>query len=191
MTKADKIYKVKCTYDMSSKNITFGMMPIRWVLENKVFEKWILLTKLLSIVINMTFTAIRIWFTSIHRQKHRHQEFVFWIHEVAKWKPFVLEIVLHSALKSLKTVSTGACGEWIHRFTYSIYTIFRCSTIRYLCSIMCCHGQRLEEHIPNYRRWRLSSWSNHFPWIHTRRQCIAIGIRGIQIHRKLRRHFPM
>lgn len=30
MTKADKIYKVKCTYDMSSKNITFGMMPIRY-----------------------------------------------------------------------------------------------------------------------------------------------------------------
>ncbi|XP_018332098.1 uncharacterized protein LOC108741704 [Agrilus planipennis] len=29
MTKADKIYKIKCTYDMSSKNITFGMMPIR------------------------------------------------------------------------------------------------------------------------------------------------------------------
>ncbi|KAL1454852.1 hypothetical protein WDU94_008983 [Cyamophila willieti] len=29
MTKADKIYKVKCTYDMSSKNITFGMIPIR------------------------------------------------------------------------------------------------------------------------------------------------------------------
>lgn len=29
MTKADKIYRVKCTYDMSSKNITFGMMPIR------------------------------------------------------------------------------------------------------------------------------------------------------------------
>lgn len=29
MTKADKIYKVKCTYDMSPKNITFGMMPIR------------------------------------------------------------------------------------------------------------------------------------------------------------------
>ncbi|XP_057666359.1 uncharacterized protein LOC130900056 isoform X1 [Diorhabda carinulata] len=29
MTKADKIYKVKCTYDMSSKNVTFGMMPIR------------------------------------------------------------------------------------------------------------------------------------------------------------------
>jgi len=32
MTKADKIYKVKCTYDMSSKNITFGMMPIRYKL---------------------------------------------------------------------------------------------------------------------------------------------------------------
>lgn len=31
MTKADKIYKVKCTYDMSSKNITFGMVPIRSV----------------------------------------------------------------------------------------------------------------------------------------------------------------
>lgn len=31
MTKADKIYKVKCTYDMSSKNITFGMVPIRLV----------------------------------------------------------------------------------------------------------------------------------------------------------------
>lgn len=29
MTKADKIYRVKCTYDMSSKNITFGMMPIK------------------------------------------------------------------------------------------------------------------------------------------------------------------
>lgn len=29
MTKADKIYKVKCTYDMSSKNISFGMLPIR------------------------------------------------------------------------------------------------------------------------------------------------------------------
>lgn len=31
MTKADKIYKVKCTYNMSSKNITFGMMPIRYI----------------------------------------------------------------------------------------------------------------------------------------------------------------
>ena len=29
MTKNDKIYKVRCTYDTSSKNITFGMMPIR------------------------------------------------------------------------------------------------------------------------------------------------------------------
>ncbi|XP_059480335.1 uncharacterized protein LOC132199546 [Neocloeon triangulifer] len=29
MTKADKIYKVKCTYDMSPKDVTFGMMPIR------------------------------------------------------------------------------------------------------------------------------------------------------------------
>ncbi|XP_034952252.1 uncharacterized protein tyn [Chelonus insularis] len=29
MTKADKVYRVKCTYDMSSKNITFGMMPIK------------------------------------------------------------------------------------------------------------------------------------------------------------------
>jgi len=29
MTKTDKIYKVRCTYDTSSKNITFGMMPIR------------------------------------------------------------------------------------------------------------------------------------------------------------------
>ncbi|KAH0557273.1 uncharacterized protein LOC123271401 isoform X1 [Cotesia glomerata] len=29
MTKADKIYRVKCTYDMSSKNITFGMIPIK------------------------------------------------------------------------------------------------------------------------------------------------------------------
>ncbi|XP_037088478.1 uncharacterized protein LOC119109045 [Pollicipes pollicipes] len=28
MTKTDKIYKVRCTYDMSSRNITFGMMPI-------------------------------------------------------------------------------------------------------------------------------------------------------------------
>ena len=32
MTKTDKIYKVRCTYDMSSRNITFGMMPIRSVL---------------------------------------------------------------------------------------------------------------------------------------------------------------
>ncbi|KAB7495992.1 hypothetical protein Anas_07410 [Armadillidium nasatum] len=29
MTKRDKIYKIRCTYDMTSKNITFGMMPIR------------------------------------------------------------------------------------------------------------------------------------------------------------------
>lgn len=29
MTKADKIYKVRCTYDTTSRNITFGMMPIR------------------------------------------------------------------------------------------------------------------------------------------------------------------
>lgn len=29
MTKTDKIYKVRCTYDTSSRNITFGMMPIR------------------------------------------------------------------------------------------------------------------------------------------------------------------
>ena len=31
MTKTDKIYKVRCTYDMSSRNITFGMLPIRSV----------------------------------------------------------------------------------------------------------------------------------------------------------------
>lgn len=30
MTKTDKIYKIRCTYDMSPKNITFGMMPIRY-----------------------------------------------------------------------------------------------------------------------------------------------------------------
>jgi len=29
MTKGDKIYKIKCTYDMSPRNISFGMMPIR------------------------------------------------------------------------------------------------------------------------------------------------------------------
>ena len=29
MTKADKIYKIKCTYDMSPRNVSFGMMPIR------------------------------------------------------------------------------------------------------------------------------------------------------------------
>lgn len=29
MTKADKIYKVKCTYDMSSKNVSYGMTPVR------------------------------------------------------------------------------------------------------------------------------------------------------------------
>lgn len=29
MTKTDKIYKVRCTYDTSSRNVTFGMMPIR------------------------------------------------------------------------------------------------------------------------------------------------------------------
>jgi len=29
MTKTDKIYKVRCTYDTTSRNITFGMMPIR------------------------------------------------------------------------------------------------------------------------------------------------------------------
>lgn len=31
MTKTDKIYKIRCTYDMTSKNITFGMLPIRCV----------------------------------------------------------------------------------------------------------------------------------------------------------------
>lgn len=31
MTKTDKIYKIRCTYDMTSKNITFGMLPIRYV----------------------------------------------------------------------------------------------------------------------------------------------------------------
>ena len=30
LTKADKIYKIKCTYDMSPRNVTFGMMPIRY-----------------------------------------------------------------------------------------------------------------------------------------------------------------
>ncbi|KAK3864027.1 hypothetical protein Pcinc_030252 [Petrolisthes cinctipes] len=30
MTKTDKIYKIRCTYDMTSKNITFGMLPIRY-----------------------------------------------------------------------------------------------------------------------------------------------------------------
>ena len=47
MTKADKIYKVKCTYDMSSKNITFGMMPIRYA-------------KFLFILCS-TFTAAKSW----------------------------------------------------------------------------------------------------------------------------------
>jgi len=36
MTKTDKIYKVRCTYDTSSKNITFGMMPIRDVSKRSV-----------------------------------------------------------------------------------------------------------------------------------------------------------
>lgn len=30
MTKGDKIYKIKCTYDMSPRNVSFGMMPIRF-----------------------------------------------------------------------------------------------------------------------------------------------------------------
>ncbi len=30
MTKGDKIYKIKCTYDMSPRNVSFGMMPIRY-----------------------------------------------------------------------------------------------------------------------------------------------------------------
>jgi hypothetical protein len=29
MTKTDKIYKVRCTYDTTARNVTFGMMPIR------------------------------------------------------------------------------------------------------------------------------------------------------------------
>ncbi|XP_076352037.1 uncharacterized protein LOC143247601 [Tachypleus tridentatus] len=29
MTKADKVYNIKCTYDTNSKNVSFGMMPVR------------------------------------------------------------------------------------------------------------------------------------------------------------------
>lgn len=29
LTKADKVYNVRCTYETSSKNISFGMMPVR------------------------------------------------------------------------------------------------------------------------------------------------------------------
>lgn len=29
LTKADKVYHVRCTYETTSRNVTFGMMPVR------------------------------------------------------------------------------------------------------------------------------------------------------------------
>ncbi|KFM66116.1 hypothetical protein X975_11003, partial [Stegodyphus mimosarum] len=29
MTRTDKVYNVRCTYEVTSRNISFGMMPIR------------------------------------------------------------------------------------------------------------------------------------------------------------------
>lgn len=33
-----------------------------------------------------------------------------------------------------------------------LISVFHYSSIWYLCPFMCCHGERLKEHIPNYRR---------------------------------------
>ena len=30
LTKADKVYHVRCTYETTSRNVTFGMMPVRY-----------------------------------------------------------------------------------------------------------------------------------------------------------------
>lgn len=80
-----------------------------------------------------------------------------------------------------------SCQSNLNEFLF--FTL--CSTIWYFCTFMCGHGQRLQEHIPNYRRWRMPSWSNHFPWIYTRSQCTAIRLRSIPFHWELRRYIPM
>jgi hypothetical protein len=29
LTKADKVYHVRCTYETASRNVSFGMMPVK------------------------------------------------------------------------------------------------------------------------------------------------------------------
>lgn len=102
-------------------------------------------------------------------------------------KSFALQIALLSS--SCQSNLSGFSS--INRFLHSHLLSTRCSTIWYLCTFMCGNGQRLEEHIPNYWRRRMPGWSNHFPWIHTRSKCIAIRLRSIPFHWKLRRYIPM
>lgn len=137
------------------------------------------------------FTAILKWFTSIHRQKLHHQEFAFWTLAAVKLKLFVLETVLHSVLKFQKTVSSLFFLPYMNEKLIQWVFFLFFSTIRYLCSFMCGHGQGFQEHIPNYRWRRLPSWSNHFPRLFTRSKCIAIGLRSLPFHRELWRYIPM
>lgn len=162
MTKADKIYKVKCTYDMSSKNITFGMMPIRYnfsfhifrVFFNQKHDNFNNLNYNLMQFFCSILTAILKWFTLTRRQKLHHQEFVFWTHVAVKLKLFVLEIDSHSALKFQKTVSflsilVSISMEHLLNDLFEILSTnktnnkflpWNSSTIWHLCTFMCCYG---------------------------------------------------
>lgn len=45
LTKADKVYHVRCTYETTSRNVTFGMMPVRFVALLHSFVSFLLTIK--------------------------------------------------------------------------------------------------------------------------------------------------
>lgn len=119
MTKADKIYKVKCTYDMSSKNISFGMLPIRD-------------PEMIHINSSPEAPPPRI---RILDARSREVETV----RIGDRLTFRIEIPEDSKYTSNLTDIT----IWTKNLILN-------SSIRYLCTIMCCNGQGLEEHLPNH-----------------------------------------
>ncbi|KAK9875154.1 hypothetical protein WA026_005945 [Henosepilachna vigintioctopunctata] len=135
MTKADKIYKVKCTYDMSSKNITFGMMPIRD-------------PEMISITSAPEAPPPRIRILDSRTRK---------------WKQYVLETSLPSGSKYQKThlmaSSQGAASPW-PKTQRSVYEAFRFTEsygVIFQCNVKYCLGP-CEPAVCEWGRESLESW---------------------------------
>jgi len=142
MTKADKIYKVKCTYDMSSKNITFGMMPIRD-------------PEMISITSAPEAPPPRI---RILDSRSREVETV----RIGDKLTFRIEIPEDSKFTSIKLsffikeeISITSIIIWL--ICDNSQELIFCSSLRYFCSQLRSYGKGLEKHVSNY--WWRRVWS--------------------------------
>jgi len=136
MTKADKIYKVKCTYDMSSKNITFGMMPIRD-------------PEMISITSAPEAPPPRI---RILDSRSREVETV----RIGDKLTFRIEIPEDSKFASSIFVLRRSSSTVVWQKLTLINCISVCSPVRHLRSQLRGYGERFKKHVPNYRRRRVS-----------------------------------